>query len=369
MKRIVIISCLFLIGTTALLAQPITKSNAEKLKKAAEMSMESKDYVNALEFYEELYREEKEQTTAYEIAKLHYELRDYERAERWYGRIVKRKSRKKVNPFLPEARFAYARILKINGKYDECVEQLQLYISEAEDLETIAKAKLELRGAEMAREMDPATGMTVENAGPNLNSPYSEYSPIMANDNQIYFTAIQSNKLIVLDGSEKGDPWSKVYMAQRQGEDGWTEAKAIEGENLNRPGYHIANVTLSPGRGKMYFTRARLEGSEIVECKLYVSVQGKEGWGPANLVAGVNGDYLVQQPAFGELFGNTVLFFSSNMSGGYGGYDLYYSTVNGDEFMPPVNLGNVINSKGNEETPYYLDGKLFFSSDHHPGIG
>ena len=351
-------------------AQPITKSNAEKMLTAAKMAEEQNDYYNALEQYEEYYKEkgDRDIKIAYKAAQLHLQLRDYARAERWYKRIVRRRNSKKFkNPYMPEARYNFARILKMNAKYDEAIEQLQLYISEAEDLNKITLAKVELTGAEMAREMDPGVGMEILNAGKNVNSKYSEYSPILRNESELFFTAIQAKKVIVLDGSEDNF-YSKVFTA-RMGEEGWDKATSIEGTNLNRPGYHIGNLTFSPDGNSMYFTRARLEGNIMVESQLYISQRGSDGWGPANLVEGINGDYIVKQPAVGELFGKEVMFFASNMDGGYGGYDLYYSTRTGEGYTPPVNLGDVINTIGEEETPYYLDGKLYFSSTGHPGIG
>ncbi len=64
------------------------------------------------------------------------------------------------------------------------------------------------------------------------------------------------------------------------------------------------------------------------------------------------------------------LYFSSNMPGGQGGYDLYYMDYNTDfEFQTPVNLGPLINSPGNEIDPFIHDGRLYFASDGHVGMG
>jgi outer membrane protein OmpA-like peptidoglycan-associated protein len=67
---------------------------------------------------------------------------------------------------------------------------------------------------------------------------------------------------------------------------------------------------------------------------------------------------------------NKRLYFSSNMEGGYGGYDIYYVTVDEDlNFGPPVNLGPEVNTAENERDPYIFEGKLYFASDGHPGLG
>ncbi|MEM9259593.1 MAG: DUF1573 domain-containing protein, partial [Bacteroidota bacterium] len=72
----------------------------------------------------------------------------------------------------------------------------------------------------------------------------------------------------------------------------------------------------------------------------------------------------------GELFGREVIFFVSDMDGGFGGMDLYYANYEGDgRFSPPVNLGPEINTIGNEETPFYFDGTLYFATDGRPTMG
>jgi outer membrane protein OmpA-like peptidoglycan-associated protein len=64
------------------------------------------------------------------------------------------------------------------------------------------------------------------------------------------------------------------------------------------------------------------------------------------------------------------LYFASDMPGGYGGSDLYYSQFEKGYWNNPVNLGKEINTSGNESYPFInLSGGLFFSSDGHPGLG
>lgn len=64
-----------------------------------------------------------------------------------------------------------------------------------------------------------------------------------------------------------------------------------------------------------------------------------------------------------------VLFFASDRPDGFGGFDLYVSTFNDGYWSVPRNLGPAINTPGNEITPYFDGGELYFSSDLHPGLG
>ncbi|MFZ1704012.1 MAG: hypothetical protein WAT79_06675 [Saprospiraceae bacterium] len=64
-----------------------------------------------------------------------------------------------------------------------------------------------------------------------------------------------------------------------------------------------------------------------------------------------------------------ALYFSSNRPGGFGGFDLYVSYHKDGFWSLPVNLGKEVNTDGNEITPYYNNGEMFFSSDYHFGLG
>ncbi len=353
------------LSACAIIAQPLNRATPEANLKFAEELYESQDYYNALEKYELYYDEYKDLNVAFKIANINEQLRDYRKAERSYKRIVNKRSKKEPNPYMPDARFKYAQMLKMNGKYADARAEFQLYISEAEDPAMIKKAKREVAGCELAMELDEIPGLTIENAGKKVNSKYSEYSPVLVDGDKMFFTAIKADEVIVIEDS-KEDFHSKAFIS-RKTDKGWGEPSPL-GVNINREDYHIGNLCLSEDGETMYFTRALITNSLLTESKLYVSKKGSSGWGGAEMIEGINGDYLVRQPAVGELYGQKVIFFTSNM-GDEGGNDLYYSTIKGDSYSAPVSLGDVINTDGDEETPFYRDGTLYFSSTGHIGMG
>ncbi len=78
-------------------------------------------------------------------------------------------------------------------------------------------------------------------------------------------------------------------------------------------------------------------------------------------------DYSIQHPALNTA-GDT-LFFSSDMPGGFGRNDLYFSIYDGGNWTSPKNMGDKVNTAGDETFPFYLNGQFYFSSNGHPGIG
>ncbi|MEZ4909557.1 MAG: tetratricopeptide repeat protein [Saprospiraceae bacterium] len=68
-------------------------------------------------------------------------------------------------------------------------------------------------------------------------------------------------------------------------------------------------------------------------------------------------------------YDGNALYFASNRQGGFGGYDIYVSYLSEGKWSLPENLGAEINSSGNEITPYLEKGTLYFASDFYYGLG
>ncbi|MDA0714689.1 MAG: OmpA family protein [Bacteroidetes bacterium] len=79
------------------------------------------------------------------------------------------------------------------------------------------------------------------------------------------------------------------------------------------------------------------------------------------------GDYNAAHPTFSP--DGQRIIFSSDLPGGYGGMDLYYCVRTNMGWSAPINLGDVVNTAGNEVFPRLIDGQLYFSSNGHPGYG
>ncbi len=366
MKKI--ICCLLLTAAAGWsVAQPLNRPTYSMMISMAEEQMEKLDYYRALEWYEKAYDESKDRELAILMADLNYLIRDYRDAEKWYARALKKSKKDKDVP--EEKRFEYARTLKMMGKYDDAIEEFDRYLKTATDARRKELAELEKVGCEFGKVARPQEGVNVLHAGKEINTKNSEYSAWLTNDNkEMYFSGFGTNDLIVIEEKNADEVPARV-MKSTMGEKGWSKPAPLD-ESINRIGYHNVNISLSPDGKRMFFNRELLQGNELVESKVYFSESNGSGWKPAVEISSINGDYLVKSPCVGELFGKEVLFFISNMEGGEGGYDIYYATYKGNnEYSDPVNLGPRINSIGDEDTPFYRDGILYFSSNGHPGIG
>lgn len=347
------------------IAQPLRAQTYDQMLEVAEEAAENGDYYNAREWFEKAYDESRDKNLVPLIGMLSYQLRDLEKAEKSYKKLWS--SRSSEGKYIDE-RYMYAVIQKENGKYEEAIANFKQFLTESDNEELKAKAKFQLDGIMELNKLEQNLDIAVRFIGTDVNSASGESAPQEFRDGNLYYSSFNRRSTIELGGEDDEDYHSKIYVAQKSDE-GFTDPEPL-GEQVNRRGFHNSNMSFSKDGRVMYFTRSQLTGSELNMSKIFASFRKDEDWSPAVEVVGVNGDYLAQHPCSGELYGDDVIFFVSDMEGGYGGKDIYYSTDNGDgTFSSPTNLGESINTAGDEVTPYYRDGELFFSSNGVLTIG
>jgi outer membrane protein OmpA-like peptidoglycan-associated protein/tetratricopeptide (TPR) repeat protein len=359
----------FLCAFIGLQAQPLKSSRPEFNLKAAEEAFAEKDYYNALDLYEKYYDQTKDRAVGYQIAMLQMNLRDYARAEGAFSRVLQREKKAAEGESHPDARFYYAQMQKMNEKYEEAILSFEDFVKESKDEKRIAMANVEIEGAKLAMKMKDNIVLIVNNAGNKVNTPNNEYSPSVAADGSVlYFTSFRNEKMITLD-DKAGDYFAKVMKAERSPRGTWQEPEPVGGD-INRQGTNHGSVYVTPDGNTMFLTRIELNGNEVVKSTLFSATKQGEAWSIANEVVGINGNFMVKHPCIGEIYGKEVLFFSANMEGTKGGFDLYYASKNPDgTYGAPINLGEPVNTLGDEETPFYKEGKLYFSSNGLPTIG
>ena len=355
---------LFVASSFNSFAQPLRAQTYEQMLEIAQESAESGDYYNAREWFEKAYDESRDKGLVPYIAKLSYMLRDLEKAEKSYKKLWS--SRSNNDRFIDE-RHMYATVLKENGKYEESITNFKQFLTESDNEELKKDAQFQLDGIMGLNSMEQNLDIAVRFAGKEINSASGENAPHEYRDGSLYYSSFNRKQTIEV-GGEEDDYHAKIYMSAKTDE-GYADPEAL-GEHINRREFHNSNLSFSKDGRAMYFTRSQLTGSEVTLSKIFVSYRKDEEWSPAVEVEGVNGEYLAQNPCVGELFGNDVLFFVSDMEGGHGGRDIYYATANGDgSFKTPTNLGLGINTSGDDITPFYTDGNLYYSTNGIPTIG
>ena len=351
---------------------PVSQLPYYKKLRWADDLFKAGSYFNAIEYYQQLKQEqERNPYLAYQLAECYWMTRDYVPAAHYYGEAFA------LAPKLyPEATFKEAMNLKMQGEYDLAIAQFNKFI--ADNPKTFKKVKLkakrEIEGANMALNSikDPIP-VTIVNAGPNVNSAYTELSPYPLGDSAILFATMRQNSVVDVDKRNREDYMSRMMVSHKQPNvpvaDSFQWALNFEDGKFNDPRVHAGNGVYSPGGDRFYFTKCSEEDSMKVVCKIYVSRFEGAAWGePSLLGEGINDGGSNTQPHVAMVGKKEVLFFSSNRKlQSRGGYDIWYSIIDprNGTYRRPQNAGKQINTEGDEITPYYDSrvNKLYFSSN------
>lgn len=360
MRKIILLGFVSFCFLGSIWAQPANGNTPAALIKSGDEQIEKGQYYNALEQYEKSYKEVKDKDVAVKIARTHFLLRDYGKSATKFAQVL---ARDKANKYIEE-RFLYGKALKMNAQYTEAAAEFNNYIANGTNMELKAQAEIELKGIELLGTMKENVAIIVKNAGNQVNNPESQSSPSLDSEGKLYFGSLDAKET----KENGGVHFCKLYSSTFTEGKGWSKAEEMP-ELINREGYHTSNVSFSKDGNMMFFTRTLSEGGHMDESKIFASTKTASDWSPALEVTGVNGEFMARHPVEGDLFGNRVLFFSSNIPGGKGGFDIYYANkMSETEYSAPINAGS-INTAADELTPYYVDGKLYFSSEGWPGIG
>ncbi len=336
--------------------------SACSIEKKAKRSFELGQYESTIDYYQKILQKDPNNAAAnYFIAESYRLSNRIKLAEPYYKIAVEKGSREQRDTM----RLMYVQALKSNQQYDVAKIQLeQLYASANNDF-LKQRAAQEIEGLNYIRSLEEKSSYYRVRNLEALNTPAAEYSPVYL-DGELYFTSSRGNTRIY---EATGTPYTDLFSAKTRG--AIVDVATINPlpEWINTPNVNEGCVTFSPDGKTMIFAKGnsgKRKGAEEVD--LYISNYRNNQWTeprPININDPGSWD---STPAFSP--DGRTLYFSSNRRGGYGGTDLYSAQYSRGRFGRVRNLGPEINTPGNEMFPYMSDdGKLYFSSDGHPGYG
>jgi outer membrane protein OmpA-like peptidoglycan-associated protein/tetratricopeptide (TPR) repeat protein len=373
-----IIAALGLLLVSSLFAQPASDSSSmgrpgipppgnqraeKRALKTAEKYLSYDDYRRAMPHLEEALRLNPENAqTRYVLARSLYEVGKRKRALEVLEPYAERLAKRDFDFYM-----RYGRILQSNYRFADAIKQY----AQAQALLGNAYPNSDLQ-----RDLDRSmrwcqngqryslqnADVTLVNVGPNVNTEYPDYAPVISSDeSMLLFTSRRPGNLGTLDS--KGQYYEDIYFTERRGTKDWNAARNL-GEGLNTNG-HDAVVSLSADgqilylfsqekQGNLY--SARFDGRRINDLKPLGGTVNTRHYEPSICVS-----------ADRKLF-----LFSSDRPGGQGGLDLYLIYRKPDNtFSDPINLGPEINTPEDEDAPFlHPDGQtLFFSSRGHNSVG
>ncbi len=252
------------------------------------------------------------------------------------------------------------------GKYGEALEHYKMYLDatpqdneiEKEINRKIESSRFALNARENPVEFEP------ERLPDAVNSSFDEYWPSLSIDQQ---------QLVVTRLIEKPGqlPREDFYISE-YGPDGWEKARPVA--SINTADNEGAQSLSADGK-LLFFTACNRPGG-MGSCDIYYSVRQNGDWTtPVNAGSPLNTSSWEAQPSFSP--DGRYLYFSSNRPGGKGQKDIWRAEFLGIgkngrlKWNAPENLGDSINTPGNEISPFAHAGNkdFYFASDFHTGMG
>lgn len=360
--------CLLLLPALTVSAQQVKSSTNKKAIKQYQKGMEhirNKEFDDAIRYAKMAIQEDVSFTEAYLMVAESYSMKqESDLALMYYQKALY------VDPdFSPQLYYFTAREYMRCNHYNEALEYFVQYFDHAGIDKSKASADIRTHYDQCvyrAKLMTDSNHIKLVNMGPNINSALDEYQPsFTADESCIVFTLLRPADAMT---ECKGCSTEEDLYFSRQEKGEWQPAKPL-GEPVNSH-YNEGAQCISPDGKYVLFTACHRDDG-YGSCDLYWSKREGNRWTvPQNMGKPVNTQFWESQPTFGA-DGKTI-YYTSNRPGGKGKCDIWMTTMIEDGvFSTPVNVGEPINTSGDELAPYlHPNGTvLYFASTGHPGMG
>jgi len=344
MKKIVLFALLF----------PIYTLYAQSVKE--EKSYQSYSYEEYIEKFESL------PNKTFEIKKVlaesYFKTHNYYKAEEYYKEIVS--SVKSIS----EDVYNYASVLLINQKYSDTEFWMEKF-ADMEKCDSRAKRFIENKDY-YVKLLNDDKKFKIKNI--NTNTEFKDFGASFYNK-KIVFSSTRPSKNI----------FKRLFALNRLSLQLFV-ADDIRGELLNVKSFKKKNneklqewsASFSNKGTFAAFTLNNYSSKnkkEVIQLEIVTSKRKDNKWVQPEPVPFNNVHYSVGYPSLTS--SGSKMYFASDMPGGYGGIDIWVvEKTNDDKWGIPKNLGNIINTEGDEMFPFiHENGMLFFASDGLLGLG
>lgn len=294
---------------------------------------------------------------AYRLAK------DYQNAEKWYAVAVQNPAEE-----FQYVNYFYGYSLMKNAKYEEAKLYFDKVMEEFPEDNVYHQLAREKQGdCDFAlRDEGTYSNATVILLDSTINDGSTSFG-MMYHQNKLLFASARKDTSL-LEVTKKGPLFeSDIYFTSFKGDGTYDAPQWVEGINTEAI---EGGATFSPDGKAVYFTR--VNQLNHYESSIYVSRYFNGRWTePFKLGKDINMDgYKAMTPSMAD--DGVTLYYASNRPGTLGGMDIWSTTINDDgETTEPINLGEFVNTREDEITPFYHSKSktLYFSSEGHIGFG
>lgn len=263
-------------------------------------------------------------------------------------------------------RLDYARLLLKNGEYKRALAEFELLNDSMPNNVLVRNGLLSAKMAPKWKEQ--GSDYTVKKMT-EFNSRRADYCPVLAGDqwDRLYFSSTRNDALgdefSGITGAKPGD----IFFSDKDDKGKWSKPQTIE-SGLNTE-YDEGACCLSPDGSTMYLTQCLSDASYPRFAQIVTAQRSDASWGKTTPLL-ITNDTLSSYAHPAVSPDGEWLYFVSDMPGGKGGLDIWRMRLTANGPVGVENLGEPINTPGDEMFPTFRpNGDFYFSSDGHPGFG
>ena len=257
-------------------------------------------------------------------------------------------------------------MLQKTGRYPEAIKNYDIYM---ENDPSNLLAINGIQGCELAPGWKKNPTRYEVRRMDKFNSRRGEFSPMLAGDkyDQLYFASSRSKDKDAKVSAITGQNNNNLFLVKQDEKGAWLAPVELEDE-VNTE-YDEGTPSFSPDGNTMYYTYCAQDPEGPRTAEIYISTRSSAKWGKGTRATIVKDSVTaLGHPSISP--DGKYLYFVSDAVGGFGGKDIFRARVAGNDFGPMENLGEEINTPGDEMFPYVRDSvTLYFASNGHPGMG
>ena len=362
MKKIfyIILSAIMLVTTLQ-----FTSCKTAKMKDADE-KYERGEYYAAAETYRKIYNKLRRKEDRYQrgevafmLGECYRHLNQSARAAASYQNAQRYEWEDSLIPFY------LAQAQQMEGQYTLAERNYKAYLDTAPNNKL---AKEGIRGCQQSPKWrEQGSRYIVKNAR-IFNSRRADFCPMFLDSKNdiLYFTSSREKATGTTKSEITGAKNCDVFFSKKDDKGKWSNPEPVEGD-LNTE-FDEGITAFTPDGQTMYFAKALRKTDSGTSVEIYKASRSEAKWSGASKFE-ITADTLSAYDDPAVSADGKWLYFSSDMPGGQGGKDLWRVMIS-DGHGTLENLGEQINTPGDERFPYVRDDStLYFSSNGHAGLG
>ncbi len=379
-------STIYHIVAVVVVAMAVIACGTDRHMKKAEKYLAIGEYYDAATEFKKAYQStstkerEKRGQRALKMARCYAKINQTQSAMGGYRNAIRYKQAEL------DDQLAYARLLLKNGEYKNAAKELQAV---KDTLQALGEWYRSTEGTNKSKKLTDRAQLTENGLISAQNAPQwkeqgsrytvkrmdvfnsrrADYSPMLFGDDfdRLYFTSTrndaQGDELSGITGTKPAD----IFVSEKDDKGKWSRPEVVQG-GLNTD-YDEGACSFSADGREMYLTVCQTDPSYPRYAQIMKSSRSDASWGKPSEVK-ISSDTLsgYAHPAISP--DGQWLYFCSDMPGGKGGLDIWRVRLTTSGIGGVENLGDPINTPGDEMFPAFRpNGDFYFSSNGHPGMG